>query len=62
MLQRYKKNRTSASFHLLNVRLFLLDATKGLFQYPQFCRWFFRELYMSRHYNSKQQELFNSTT
>ena len=23
---------------------------------------FFRELYMSRHYNSKQQELFKSTT
>ena len=23
---------------------------------------FFRELYISRHYNSKQQELFKSTT
>ena len=35
MLQRYKKNRTSASFYLLNVRLLKLSLTEGLFQCPQ---------------------------
>ena len=36
MLQRYKKNRTLASFYSLNMRLFLLNSTTGLFQCPLF--------------------------
>lgn len=35
MLQRYKKNRTLASFYSLNMRLFLLNSTTGLFQCPR---------------------------
>ena len=53
MLQRYKKIAHLQVFYLLNVRLFYLDAIRGLFQCPRHCQLLFYCLYGSFHSRSE---------